>query len=138
MLTRFTTAVWLGLLPGLAGLTIAHSAGTTASATATIVTADNFTASVSPDNLPASVSFTSVLFNTSTGVLTFRINGAPARAALVQSLCGLSRGSSRECSAPTTFKVVSDGTLNGKQSVSISLSQSDDNKAVVLAMLAYD
>lgn len=127
---RLTTSALIGFFASLTGADNLHSAGAKASATATIV---------SPVLVSAAVYFPpEVLFSTSTGVLTIRIPGAPARVASVVPSCGVAGGAGNGCTTPTTLQLVRDGTLRGEQDVSISLIQRNDTDSVVTAILAYN
>lgn len=130
---RFKIIVWLALLASVAGADVVHSAGANASASATIVAASNDAAAVSG-------AFAHVLFSSTLGVLTIRIPGAPARLSLVASVCGwaMSGGPNIRCNAPMTWQVLNDGTFNGQQGASLSLTPNADASGVVMAMLAYN
>jgi hypothetical protein len=129
VLMRRPSGTWIILLAGLAGPGMAYSAGANASATASII---------APTNASSAVSTYQLLFNTSTGSLSIRINGAPARVALLTSACSLFSGIGNQCNSATTFQVASDGRLDDDEGVSISLSQSDADKTVLMAMLAFN
>jgi hypothetical protein len=78
-----------------------------------------------------------LLFSTQTGNLTIYIAGIPARAS-IQTSCSRFSGIGIICNPATTLQMASDGTLNDGQGISVSLSQSEDDKAVVMAMLAFN
>lgn len=130
---RFKIMIWFALLGSLAGADVSHSAGAHAGAGATIVAAPN-------DATAVSGAFTHVLFSSSLGVLTIRIPGAPARMAWVASACGwaMSGGPNNRCNAPLTWQVLNDGTFNGQQGASLSLTRNADASGVVMAVLAYN
>jgi hypothetical protein len=130
---HFKTLAWLALFVSLAGADRVHSAGAHARASATIVAASN-------DATAISGAFTQMLFSQSTGVLTIRIPGAPARSVVVASVCGwaMSGGAHHRCNAPLTWQVLNDGTLNGQQGVSLSFTREGGASSMVVAMLAYN
>jgi hypothetical protein len=137
---HFTTATSLALLASLVGLGVVHgadskSADTAASverppavvADANIATA--LSAAISATNFPSDFP--------SNGNLTIFIAGIPARATVTAS-CSRHSNAGIICNAATTLQMASDGTLNDEQGVSILLTQIDDNKAVVMAMLSFN
>lgn len=142
---RLPLPSWIFLLAGLLGPGIVHSVAATASATASIIAPANVTSAAfsaiksAAFSAVTSTDFSAVashqiIFSTSTGVLTIRLMGAPASAAEVATACSAGRG----CNAATTLQLTSDGTLNAENGVSMSFLQSDDNKAIVMAMLSYN
>ena len=135
---HFTTATSLALLVGLAGPGVVHSADSKSADTAasverppTVVADANIAAAFS-----AAISATNFPFP-NTGNLTIFIAGIPARATITAS-CSLHSGIGIVCNAATTLQMASDGTLNDEQGVSILITQNEDNKAVVLAVLAFN
>ena len=122
-----------GLLASATGAGVVYSAGAKTSASVTIV---------APVNVPESATdaYANVLFRSSTGNLSIRIPGAPARRSLVQYVCGwaMTGGEFNQCNAPVTLQVVNDGTLTGQQGVSLSVTRESNSSGVVMAMLAYN
>jgi hypothetical protein len=117
---------WIFLLAGLTGSVTAHSAGASASATASVI---------APSNASSTFSAYELLFDTSTGSLSIRMNGSPARLTLLEPAC-IKQSGGYQCNSATTLQMASDNTLN--EGVSVSLIQSDADKTIVMAMLAYN
>ena len=135
---HFTTATSLALLVSLAGPGVVHSADSKSADTAasverppTVVADANIAAAFAAAISASNLSFPS------NGNLTIFIAGIPARATITAS-CSRHSGVGIICNAGTTLQMASDGTLNDEQGISILLTQSEDNKAVVMAMLAFN
>lgn len=135
---HFTTATSLALFASLAGPGVVHCADTKSADTAASV--ERPPAVVADANIAAAFSAAIAATNfpfPNTGNLTIFIAGIPARATIT-ARCSRHSGVGIICNAATTLQIASDGTLNDEQGVSILITQSEENKAVALAMLAFN
>jgi hypothetical protein len=123
---RLPLTSYIFLLAGLMGPAIGHSAGASASATVSII---------APANATSAFSAYELLFDTSTGSLSIRMSSSPAKLMLLELACSMQSGGN-QCNSATTLQMASDNTLN--EGVSVSLNQSDADKTIVMAMLAYN
>lgn len=124
---------YAGLFASLAVASGVHSAGARSSASATIIAPVNVSKS-------AAAAYTQVLFSSSTGILNIRISSENETGDIVLSTCGwfMNGVGNNRCNARTTLQVSNDGTLNGQQGVSLSVTRESHTNGVVMAMLAYN